>query len=174
MVRTLAIALFLVAAGSAVGGPRAHEPWTVTGEAGRVYDGDTFDLRTRDRGVIRVRFSGIDAPERGQAFSRKATEYLQLLLEKQAVTARCYKDDGNEREVCDVVVNGRDVGLAMIRAGFAWHFKRFEAEQDAETRELYSRGEEEARAKGAGIWSQLEPMAPWDCRKAKRDAVSCR
>jgi endonuclease YncB( thermonuclease family) len=67
LLRVLA-AIVLIGAGSASAGPRPHDPWTATGRAVKIIDGDTFDLLTADRGLIRVRFGGMDAPERGQAF----------------------------------------------------------------------------------------------------------
>jgi endonuclease YncB( thermonuclease family) len=156
-------------------GPRLHDPWLAKGTVSRVYDGDTFDLRTEDRGVVRVRFSGIDAPERGQAYSRKSTEHLQSLLQGKAVQVRCYKDDGNAREVCDVDVDGQDIGLAMIEAGLAWHFKRFEQEQEEGARRAYAAAEERARTARLGLWAfSAPPMPPWECRQRKREGLECR
>jgi endonuclease YncB( thermonuclease family) len=136
-------------------GPRLHDPWQAKGTVARVYDGDTFDPRTEDRSVVLVRFSGTDAPERGQAYSRKSTEYLQSLLQGKPVRVRCYKDDGNGREVCDVDVGGQDIGLAMIEAGLAWHFKRFEQEEGA--RRAYAAAEERARTARLGLWAFSAP-----------------
>lgn len=155
-------------------GPYEHEAWTASGKVVRVYDGDTIDLQTRDRGVIRIRFAGIDAPERGQAFARKAAEHLQLLLEGKATEARCFKTDDFGREVCNVFVADNDIGLEMLRAGLAWHFKRFQDEQEPADRDRYARAEEEARAAGRGLWAGQVPMAPWECRRAKREGGACR
>jgi endonuclease YncB( thermonuclease family) len=170
-----AIALALVASSAFAAGPRHHAPWVSGGSVARVFDGDTFDLRTEDRGVVRVRFAGIDAPERGQAYSRKSAEHLQSLVQGRAVRVRCYKDDGNAREICDVDVEGRDVGLAMIDAGLAWHFKRFEKEQEEGARRAYAAAEERARAARVGLWAHSEPpMAPWECRQSTREGRGCR
>jgi endonuclease YncB( thermonuclease family) len=167
-------AIVLIGAGSASAGPRPHDPWTTTGRAVKIIDGDTFDLLTADRGLIRVRFGGMDAPERGQAFSRRATEHLGQLLAEQRIAVRCFKDDGNAREVCDVSVNGSDVGLDMIRAGLAWHFKRFESEQAPRMRARYAEAEEDARRQRIGLWSTADPMPPWECRQLRRGGGSCR
>ena len=154
---------------------RLHEPWVATGVLGRLFDGDTFDLRSTDRGVIRVRFGAIDTPERGQAYSRKAREHLGKLLRAGPITARCYKDDGRSREICLVTVQGQDVGLQMIEAGLAWHFKRFEHEQTHEAREAYSEAETKARTERVGLWAFSEPpMPPWECRQRLREGFSCR
>jgi endonuclease YncB( thermonuclease family) len=165
----------LVGSAALAAEPRLHDPWESAGTVVRVFDGDTFDLKTADRGVVRVRFAGIDAPERGQAYSRKSTEHLQSLVQGRAVRVRCYKDDGNAREVCDVDVEGRDIGLAMIDAGFAWHFKRFEKEQADGARRAYAAAEDRARAARVGLWAISEPpMPPWECRQRKREGLECR
>lgn len=156
-------------------GPRLHDPWQSSGVIVRIFDGDTFDLRTADRSVVRVRFAGIDAPERGQAYSRKATAYLESLVRGKTVSVRCYKDDGNAREVCDVDVEGEDIGLAMIKAGLAWHFKRFENEQEEGTRRAYTAAEDQARSARVGLWAYSEPpMPPWECRRRRRDGLACQ
>lgn len=152
----------------------SREDWTATGDVGRVVDGDTFDLRTRDRGVVRIRFAGIDAPERGQAYSRVATEHLKLMLGQGPVTVRCSKIDEHKRAICNVWAAELDVGLELIRAGLAWHFKRFQHEQDPETRLSYADAEEQAKERRRGLWSFTQPMAPWDCRRSKREGAACR
>ncbi len=87
---------------------------------------------------------------------------------------RCFEDDGNGREVCDVGVDGTDVGLEMIRAGLAWHFKRFQDEQDPMTRLQYAEAEIEARERRRSIWNLADPMPPWECRRVKRKGGVCR
>jgi len=49
----------------------------------------------------------------------------------------------------------------------AWHFKRYEAEQSPENRIAYSAAEREARAAKRGLWSDSEPIPPWEFRAAK-------
>lgn len=175
MLRAIAIAVMVLLGGGAAAndGSQRHAPWTVKGEVGRVFDGDTFDLRTTDRRVIRIRFSGLDAPERGQAFSRRAAEHLKIVLGGRAVRARCTKTDEFRREICDVFVDGEDVGLGMVRDGLAWHFKRFQDEQSAEDRQAYSAAEDEARQRRAGLWSFQDPMPPWECRRTRREGGNC-
>ena len=39
----------------------------------KTVDGDTIDVLTEDKKTIRLRFNGIDTPERGQPFGNNAT-----------------------------------------------------------------------------------------------------
>ncbi len=66
-----------------------------------------------------------------------------------------------------VWIGGRDANLEQIRAGMAWYFKRYEAEQSAEDRRTYAQAEKDARAKRVGLW-QEEALAPWEWRKKKK------
>jgi endonuclease YncB( thermonuclease family) len=42
-----------------------------------VVDGDTIDVTSARTGTLRVRLEGIDTPERGEPFSRHATNCLR-------------------------------------------------------------------------------------------------
>ena len=42
----------------------------------KVVDGDTIDVLTDDKETIRLRFNGIDTPERGQPFGNDATKFV--------------------------------------------------------------------------------------------------
>lgn len=176
--RPIRLAALLVLLGSvfcaAAAGPSLHVPWTTQGEVVSVQDGDTFDLRTADRGTFRVRLAASDSPETGQGYWRVARSQLQSLLESGSVRVDCYKDDGRERAVCRVYAGSTDVGLAMVEAGLAWHFKRFESEQTADEREAFAQAELGARAAHRGLWTQPDPMPPWECRAAKRQGGRCR
>jgi endonuclease YncB( thermonuclease family) len=160
--------------GAAAAGPSLHEPWTKQGEVVSVQDGDTFDLRTADRGTFRVRLAASDSPETGQGYWRVARSQLQSLLERGSVRVTCYKDDGREREVCRVYTGTSDVGLAMVEAGLSWHFKRFESEQTAAERDALAQAESAARTARRGLWAEPEPMPPRECRAAKRQGGRCR
>ncbi|MEO1980099.1 MAG: hypothetical protein ABGZ24_06260, partial [Fuerstiella sp.] len=43
----------------------------------KIVEGDTIDVLTDDKETIRLRFQGIDTPERGQPFGNNATEFVR-------------------------------------------------------------------------------------------------
>lgn len=94
-----------------------------------IVDGDTLDVLIADNVQHRIRFHAIDAPKRAQAFSQVSKQSLADMVYGQQVTAECGKNDRFERPVCKVLIDGRDVDLAQIQRGLAWHFKRYEREQ---------------------------------------------
>ena len=94
------------------------------------------------------------------------------LAKGRLVTAHCSKVDRYGRHVCQVVVNGVDVGLEQIRRGFAWFFTRYADELPPERRSSYEKAEAQAKATKGGLWRDEAPVAPWAFREAKRNAAT--
>ncbi len=140
----------------------------VLGKIVGVTDGDTLTLLDEANQQHRIRLAGIDAPERGQAFGEASKRHLSDLSFGRIAAADCPKVDRFGRYVCLVRVDGVDVGLAQVKVGLAWHYKKYAHEQAEAEREAYSGAEEEARAARRGLWSAPEPMAPWEWRRQGR------
>ena len=58
-----------------------------------------------------------------------------------------------------------DAGLEQIKAGLAWHYKKYQGDQNEEDREVYSETESIAREKQLGLWKDKEAMPPWNWRR---------
>jgi endonuclease YncB( thermonuclease family) len=138
------------------------------GQVVSVADGDTLTMLDQDRVQHRVRIDGIDAPERTQPYSQVARRSLVELAQGKRANAECKKRDPYERHVCKVLVDGRDVGLELVRRGLAWHFKRYAHEQSEADRAAYTAAELDARYEGRGLWRDAEPKPPWVFRKEQR------
>jgi endonuclease YncB( thermonuclease family) len=134
-----------------------------------IVDGDTIDVLDSDKNTHRIRLAGIDAPERRQAFGARSTQNLTGLLRGSAVKVERYKLDDGQRFVGKVLKNGQDICLEQVRAGFAWHFKRYEGEQSEEDRRIYDAAEKEARSAKKGLWKDLIPLEPWVYRERQSD-----
>lgn len=133
-----------------------------------VLDGDTIEVLRDDKALFRVRFAGIDAPEKTQPFGQVAKKMMSELAYKKDVVVTWRKKDRYGRIVGKVEHGGADLGLAMIREGLSWHFKKYQSEQSKSDRKKYSDAALEARADRIGLWSDTEPIAPWDYRAGKR------
>jgi endonuclease YncB( thermonuclease family) len=136
----------------------------VTGRVVGVIDGDTIDLLTTKFDTLRVRLSGIDAPELGQAFGRHAKVALSNLAFAHIATVEWHKRDRYGRLIAKVIVQGRDVALEMLTNGMAWHYKQFMSEQPLIDRARYAEAETQARAARRGLWADATPMPPWQYR----------
>ena len=134
-----------------------------------VADGDTVTVLDADKVQHKIRLSGIDAPEKSQAYGNQSKESISDLVYFKAVTVETEKKDRYGRDVGKVLVNGVDVNLEQVQRGFAWHYKAYEREQSANDRKLYDLTENEARAARRGLWRDAEPIPPWEFRKTKRN-----
>ncbi len=158
----------------AIAEPGVHDPFEVTGQVVGNHDGDTLTLSTLARGTFPVRLSGADTPETGQAYWRSARTALRQLAAGSAVTVTCYKRDRYDREVCHAAAQGRDLGEDLIAAGHAWYARAYAAELSATHQHAYDLAEHPAQARRLGLWAEPDPMAPWVCRKLRRQRQKCR
>ena len=96
---------------------------SLVGKVVSVADGDTITILDGDRTQHKIRLSGIDAPERSQAFGRLSREHLASLVAGEKVAVETDKTDRFGRSVGKVLLHGRDINLTMVAAGLAWHYK---------------------------------------------------
>lgn len=137
--------------------PVASSPATVV----KVVDGDTVDLSDATRGRIRLRLSGIDAPEsvkRGYTvacWGKQASDYAKSLLTGQQVTLLTDPDsdthDRYGRTLGAILLpNGDNFAVEAVRSGNARSYVyghrpgRWAAEIAA--------AEKEARHDSRGLW----------------------
>lgn len=130
-----------------------------------VTDGDTITVLAAGNIQERIRLAGIDAPERGQSFGQASKQLLSDQVYGRQVAIEWAKRDRYGRVVGKVLVDGRDANLEQVRAGMAWHFKKYENEQALDDRLAYGRAESAARDARIGLWSDPAPVAPWEWRR---------
>jgi len=137
-----------------------------------VIDGDTVDLLTDNKKLIRARLAGIDAPERRQPFGAAAKKVLSDLVFSKQATLTGSKTDRYGRLVAKVLVQGQDANLALVRMGYAWHYKQYAAEQSSSDRLRYAAAQEAAVRERSGLWSDPSPVPPWEYRSHRRHKVA--
>jgi endonuclease YncB( thermonuclease family) len=134
------------------------------GKAVKIADGDTFTLLVNDHEQVRIRIDGIDAPEKGQAFGNRAKEYLSGMIWGEMLTVCVTKTDRYGRSIGKVSTPSiEDVGLEMIKAGYAWQYRDYNKEQSYEEAEIL------ARKNRNGLWLDKNPIRPQDFRKARKN-----
>ncbi len=136
-----------------------------------VADGDSLTVLDGLGHRLRVRIAGIDAPESGQSFARAAREHLRALAGDGRLQLARIKVDGFGRIVGRVAHEGRDLGLAQIEAGMAWHFKRYRGDLPPALFDTYAHAQTAARLARRGLWQQDDPQAPWRYRESGRMRV---
>jgi endonuclease YncB( thermonuclease family) len=140
--------------------------WAWSGEVVGITDGDTITvLNSKTLKDVKIRLYGIDCPEGGQAFSKRARQFTSKMVYGKVVEVGAITVDHYGRTVSLVYVDGKGVCDELIRAGLAWvyylycnlpictEWKNLEAEAKEAKREL---------------WSDPHAMPPWEFRRKKR------
>ncbi len=136
------------------------------GQIVRVSDGDTVTLQS-ETGPLKIRLAGIDAPESQMPHGREAKAHLAAMVLGKEVQAIVHKKDRYGRTIATLMLNTKDVNLAMLQAGMAWHYKQYEREQTKDQASAYSQSEQLAQTAGRGLWSQADAVPPWAWRQAR-------
>lgn len=132
------------------------------GKVVKIADGDSFTLLTDGKMQVRVRMHGIDAPEKGQAYSQVSKQYLSNIIFNQKVTVEVNSRDKYRRVVGMVFVGDKNINETMLSEGLAWHFIRYDKNKS------WSILQEQAKRAKKGLWKDANPVAPWDYRKSKK------
>lgn len=138
--------------------------WAYEARVVGITDGDTITVLDGHKEQHKIRVAGIDAPEKAQDFGNRSKEHLSELVFGKTVSIPESKTDKYGRTVSRVMVGGMDAGLQQIKAGMAWHYKKYEVEQSPADRVSYSAAEVQARTANLGLWSQGVPLRPEDFR----------
>jgi endonuclease YncB( thermonuclease family) len=129
-----------------------------------VMDADTIEIQGR-----RLRLIGIDAPESAQwcvdgigdlyPCGRNAAFALDDFIRGSVVRCEVKDQDRYGRDLAICYKGQTDLNEAMVRAGLALAYRRYDRR--------YVPQEDEARSEGRGLW-QGPFIAPWDWRRGQR------
>lgn len=146
------------------------EVWQV--KEGSVYDGDTLRV-VRGNEELKIRFCGIDAPERKQPLGIESRDYLRSLVDisNGEVLLIPIEQDRYGRTVAEVYVKDSDdtainLNVQMVRDGYAWHYERYSG--NCPIRNEFAIAQEMAQSENLGIWNG-NPKPPWEWRKAQKN-----
>ena len=94
--------------------------------------------------------------------SRSTKTLSDMVFDKQC-TVESLGPDRYGRTIGRVSVASRDVNTAMLEAGMAWHFAKYDTQQSMGDRH------EAARRAGKGLWAEPKPIPPWEWRKMSKE-----
>ena len=132
-----------------------------TGKVVGVSDGDTITVMHQGKGE-KIRLYGIDCPEKRQAFGKRAKQFTSNMVFGKDVEVRPVTTDRYGRTIAWIYVDGACLNEALLKAGLAWHYKRYSSERHLA--EL----ENEARRTKAGLWSDPYSVPPWNFRRGNK------
>jgi len=149
-----------------LGASREGQPtpgFDIEGRVVRVADGDTLSVLDKHGTQYKIRFYGIDTPEREQAHGKAAMRALQKLVDGRSVGIVVVDTDSYGRKVGTVYRGENNINLAMVAAGHAWWYRRHAPNE----RQLED-AERRAREQKLGLWAQPNPLPPWQWRREQR------
>jgi endonuclease YncB( thermonuclease family) len=135
------------------------------GQVIKVVDGDTITILDANKEQLKIRLSGIDAPEKNQAFGNVSRQSLSEMIAGKQVKVDYNKRGRYGRIIGKVLLNNEDVNLMQVKRGLAWHYRQYEREQEVDDRALYAQEEYLAQKARLGLWVDKKPIPPWDFRR---------
>ena len=133
----------------------------LTGKTVQIYSGDTIEILV-DQNPVRVHMYGIDCPEGYQAFALEAKEYTSKLAYGKVVTIHVTNSDRRGGKIGTVMLPGeKSLNCELIKAGLAW-WNQYSAPDDRILQAL----EKSARNSRVGLWSDPDPVPPWEYKKS--------
>ena len=136
--------------------------WRVVG----VHDGDTLTCLDETNTQQKVRLAEIDAPELGQDYGKVSREALAEMVFGKTVTVTEEGKDRYGRWIAHMQVNGIDVNRQQVATGNAWHYSDYSRDSTLATLQT------DAQTRRLGLWSQPEPVPPWDFRQTVKKAAA--
>ena len=146
-------------------------------QVNRVSDGDTIAVDC-DGEKLKLRFCGIDAPEKAQPLGMESKAKLEslVMLDQGKILVTMIEKDRYGRTVAEVEVfsgkttdRGDRINLfvngEMVLAGMAYHYKQYS--KNCPNHQVIENAEDEAKDKKLGVWSGYY-QKPWDYRHTKK------
>ncbi|WP_374686708.1 thermonuclease family protein [Promineifilum sp.] len=135
-----------------------------------VFDGDTIEVEL-DGQTYRLRYIGVDTPERDEPFYEEALTFNRELVDGQTVIlVRDVSETDQYGRLLRYVylTDGTFVNAELMRAGMA---RLVTFPPDVAQTDFLRALQQEARAAAAGMWAQPALVGPCDC---DRNLYDCR
>ena len=136
--------------------------FALEGRVVKVYDGDTITLLDKDMQQHRIRFYGIDAPEKSQSFGKRSQENLANMIAGKMVNVDVQAEDRYGRSVGIVYLDDVDINKRQVADGYAWAYMQYGGE-------IYKNDELKAREKKLGMWTDPNIEMPSEYRKRQKN-----
>ncbi len=137
----------------------------IMGKVVSIADGDTLTILDANHQQHRIRFAQIDAPETyhgkdkpAQPFGERSKQSLADMAFGKEARAECVQTDRYGRSVCTIIVGGVDANLEQVRRGMAMVYRQYARSPE------YFKAEVEAKNMRRGLWSDPNPIPPWNWR----------
>lgn len=132
----------------------------IIGKVTEIKGGDTIVVTARGKIKHTVRLLGIITPVAAQPFGPEAKKETTLLCLGKVVRVEVIKKESNGRIIGRVFTeDGAYVNEQLIATGYAWYYKKHGVIK------RFPLLEETARDGKLGLWSEQNPVPPWEFGK---------
>jgi endonuclease YncB( thermonuclease family) len=144
--------------------PSLSGAWS--GEVVGITDGDTITvLNSKTLKDVKIRLYGIDCPEGGQAFSKRARQFTSKTVYGKIVEVKVMATDRYGRTVAMVYADNTLLNEELVKAGLAWVYWKYCHHPICES---WKNFQLRARFDKRGLWSDPDRIPPWEFRRKKR------
>jgi micrococcal nuclease len=124
--------------------------------------GDTIEV-LRNKHSERIRLNGVDCPENGQAYGKRAKQAASALVFGKDVSLQTFGKDKYGRTIADVFLpDGTNINHQLVKDGWCCWYRKY-APLNTELEKL----EQNARDVKKGLWIDPTPVPPWVYRKVR-------
>ena len=128
-----------------------------------VLDGDTIEVLNGHH-ADRIRLSGIDCPEKGQAYGQRAKHAASAFAFGKEVTVQTHGHDKYKCTIADMLLpDGTNINHELVKDGWCWWYRKY-APGDT----VHEHLELEAREAWKGLWAEPQLVPPWTWRQLRR------
>lgn len=123
-----------------------------------IFDGDTLIVSLDGRAEI-IRLFGVDSPEKEQPFGLEARSFTSDLVSGRVIRV---EPIGKDRyEMVKVYYKDKCLNEELLKAGYAWYHTNGSIDQN------WVQMEQQARKGRKGLWSEDNPVPPWEYLSVK-------
>ncbi|MCL4870518.1 MAG: thermonuclease family protein [Anaerolineae bacterium] len=155
---------------------RATVPPGDTAQVTSVIDGDTIEVRLGGAAAYRVRYIGVDTPERGDFYYQEAkTANENLVLNQEVILVKDVSETDRFGRLLRYVYlpDGTFVNAELVSQGYA---RQATFPPDVAQADYFGQLERTARETGQGLWGDVAPCTcsknSYDCRDFTTQAAA--
>lgn len=116
------------------------------------------------------KITGLDYTQPGQDYGDESAKAFRELLKDKKVTLVNRGTEGNNRTLVSVLVDGKDLGLEMVRNGHAWSYSKYNPQHmSVEEQQAYKEAQTQAMKEQLGLWRTPSPEYPELFRRKLRN-----
>jgi endonuclease YncB( thermonuclease family) len=138
--------------------PLSVFPSEFSGTVVGITDGDTLEVLTTQKQIVKIRLVEIDAPEKKQAFGQQSKQSLSDICFKKTVIVDDKGLEKYHRTLGRLRCDGIDANAEQVKRGMAWAYRKYLTDPTIADFELA------AKTDKLGLWLDDDPVPPSDFR----------